>query len=1479
MVNNNGILDWIQKNQVRTNKGLPIEFRDHGFLLDYVKDPHNRIVVRKCTHPDTKILRVDLKWVAIKDIQPGDSIVGFEEQAPKGRGNRRHFEESIVYDKWTIRKQAFKLILEDGRSIIASEDHPFLGMMSRGKIRNQFAWHPFSEYKVGDSLRVIFDVWESGHDYESGWMAGLMDGEGSLKVARKSGGSDFVISQHPNGIADRAEAYLKYYGFKYHVRDDEHKDRCLHRNDKIRRLVLSRTSEIIRLIGQTQPTRWIESKFWKGLALGMLAPKTKLKIISIKPVGEIDLIDIQTSSRTFIAEGIATHNCTQVGASFSTNVKMVHLGSQAPLTTIYCVDPKTEIMTENGWRFYYDLKVDDKIITLNMSTGKSEWKPLKEVFVKTYDGEMISWEGRNISALSTPDHKWPVHKGDGKFFFKQTQEINQSTLFIPKTVNYNNQQTKKYSNDFVQLFSWIYTEGCYPKSESKGKVHRKLTRVVITQSYKINKKYCDEIEGLLNRMKIPYRCDVLKFNGCNSYTIKGEIPFKIRSLFPYKKPTAEFIRSLTKEQLEIFIDTSIKADGWTDKFGTKAFIQKDKDIIDIFSLACVLAGYPISIQKRNSHDDCYVVRIIKYKNIYTNQIGRAGKKVRIQYSGIVWCPSTDNGTFLAKRNHTVYWTGNTLPTSSEAKNFVLTKFDPMIERSPGLLEMVKKVVLRERVLYNSVVKRIGPSYYFFRGCVDDKTEILTCRGWQKHYTMREGEAIPTVNMKTKEIEVQKVNKLHKYDVDEDLLRFKNRTVDMLLTKDHRCLLESRRTGKLLIKRARNVKSRSSDYIPMHSNGYHDGADNDVAFSKILGWVVGDGTYWTERCKKKLKHGMKVYKYPRVNIIQKKNCIELEDDLDNAGISFYIKKGKDGVNIYSLSRSASKKIKKALPSKKMPIESLFKMSSRSLNGFYNGLMASDGSKRNVFYQLDVETMDMFQVLVSLIGKSSNVTKRKKGKMGDSFGKKDKYTAFVREKKRSNKFTISEQRYKGVVWCPETDNGTIIIRRNGKVQLTGQSWTTWGAQSIDADVLVVDELDFQKPDVRQMWEERTEGSASQDIIFWIGYPSIPNYGIEELYENSDKRMWFIECPHCKKRQVLEFPDNIDMEREVYVCKFCKGELSDDDRRKGIWKITQPGKDIHGYWINKLMAPWIPASKIINRFKKDTPKKFHNYTLGLPYVSKETELSDSVIQKSMIEEQELTLIKAEEECKVLCGIDQGDIFHMLIAIVTERNIVVTNAEQLRTEKDVLKRLNFFKPDMVVMDMFPNRHTAKSLCKDYGVSKFFMAKERNWTETSKDRTYWNLNRATSEVGIERTESIDAMIEYIMKGIIKFRRTLPRLMNHDKKDPGVIQQLKNLVPDTQERNGRMRRVFKAVGPEHYGHALNFIVTAAHIVFPGWQSRRALIPSSYLDELRNKKKPKPWYVKDFEDRIRGLNPHDAIIIKPGGEIIEPDDEDFGPRVC
>ena len=257
----------------------------------------------------------------------------------------------------------------------------------------------------------------------------------------------------------------------------------------------------------------------------------------------------------------------------------------------------------------------------------------------------------------------------------------------------------------------------------------------------------------------------------------------------------------------------------------------------------------------------------------------------------------------------------------------------------------------------------------------------------------------------------------------------------------------------------------------------------------------------------------------------------------------------------------------------------------------------------------------------------------------------------------------------------------------------SWTTFGAQSIDADVLCVDELDFQKPDVKEMWEERTEGSSSLGIVYWVGYPSIPGFGIEDIYESSDQRSWWIKCGHCGKLQTLTWPDSIDFVKEIYQCKHCHKELTPDMRRKGLWKPKYPGREIHGYYINKLMAPWITAAHIIDRFKKDTPKKFFNFTLGLPYISKKSDITDDVINNNLVDEDEFVRFKNDPATKVIVGIDQGDIFHFLVALANDKDILICASEELKSEDELLAKLKFYRPNIVIMDMFPNRHTAKKM------------------------------------------------------------------------------------------------------------------------------------------------------------------------------------------
>ena len=417
----------------------------------------------------------------------------------------------------------------------------------------------------------------------------------------------------------------------------------------------------------------------------------------------------------------------------------------------------------------------------------------------------------------------------------------------------------------------------------------------------------------------------------------------------------------------------------------------------------------------------------------------------------------------------------------------------------------------------------------------------------------------------------------------------------------------------------------------------------------------------------------------------------------------------------------------------------------------------------------------------------------------------------------------------------------------------SWVSWRAQQIDADVLVVDELDFQKPEIRAMYEERLEGSGSRDIIYWLGYPSIPNYGISDLYQKSDQREWWIKCPLCLQEQILEWPQSINIQKKIFNCKFCKKELPDLARKRGVWKAKFPGRPIHGYAISKLMAPWISAARIIKSFQEDSPKHFHNYTLGLPYQETKNELTDEIISNGKISDQLWETLKTEH---VICGVDQGDQFHFVAGVASPSGPIVTAIELLKSPKELEDRLEYYKPELTVIDMMPDKHIAKLIQMKYGLDKIFLGNLRNWGEVSTSmKGHIEVKRGSGIVNIERTESFDFLFEAIKDSTMKFKSNISYF-------EALVQHLKNLIPDYVERYGTVKKVWKNVGRDDYAHALNYFYTAYQILYPTTELLQTeLVPSaSSINPIPGTPE---WLSEDFDKRVRKLaNPEGVIVIPP-----------------
>lgn len=274
---------------------------------------HNRIIIMKarqigfCLSSDTKILTSDLRWIEIKDLKVGDKLVSVEENPPTRKtAQGRKMKESIVEKKCSIFEEAFEITMTDGSKLKATGKHRFLVSSDMGT-----EWKTVDSMRSGDKIRKIVNVW-GDPSYEDGWFSGIIDGEGSLSKKTRTGVS-LSISQVEGDVLDRIFKYLDSNKILYRIEWDRREKGIKSKlgNKPVCKAVISRLSEVFKIIGKTRPSRMIKKNWWidKSLPAGGNSYES---IVSIKSIGKQEMIDLQTSEHTYIANGFVSHNSTAV---------------------------------------------------------------------------------------------------------------------------------------------------------------------------------------------------------------------------------------------------------------------------------------------------------------------------------------------------------------------------------------------------------------------------------------------------------------------------------------------------------------------------------------------------------------------------------------------------------------------------------------------------------------------------------------------------------------------------------------------------------------------------------------------------------------------------------------------------------------------------------------------------------------------------------------------------------------------------------------------------------------------------------------------------------------------------------------------------------------------------------------------------------------------------------------------------------------
>lgn len=338
---------------------------------------------------------------------------------------------------------------------------------------------------------------------------------------------------------------------------------------------------------------------------------------------------------------------------------------------VYCYDSKTQVLTNEGWKYFKDLNKKEKVMTINLNNNNIEYQKPFYYLEKEHSGNMVYFKSRGCDLFVTPEHNIIGYKANtsnyksiekyklikAKRVYEKINQYKHHDFFVPKTgiwkgkeqgyfnlptIKKRSHKTKQLNkiplNLWLQFMGWYLSEGC-----CFNKYH-----VVITQN---PDRYQKEIIKLLKDM------------GLNPYlnSNKKDIRICSKQLYEYCKQFGKAhekfipsdLKNLSPNLLKILLKTLMKGDG--DIKRQRYYTISKKLAEDVVEIA-IKSGYGINYYKKTTKGkEGYLITIIHSKR---TSISKTYKPSLKYYKGKVYCLSVPNQTILIKRQGKVIFCGN-----------------------------------------------------------------------------------------------------------------------------------------------------------------------------------------------------------------------------------------------------------------------------------------------------------------------------------------------------------------------------------------------------------------------------------------------------------------------------------------------------------------------------------------------------------------------------------------------------------------------------------------------------------------------------------------------------------------------------------------------------------------------------------------------------------------------------------------------------
>lgn len=398
------------------------------------------------------------------------------------------------------------------------------------------------------------------------------------------------------------------------------------------------------------------------------------------------------------------------------NINLLHPAGGASYAR--CFDDETEILTNDGFKFFKDLKDTDTVATLNPITHLLEYQNPTERQVYDWDGDLYHFFGKSFDLVVTPEHSLYLRRSANRLGSRKRKD--NSHLTEKQQARYKREllDTSWKKMDAKDVFdTWkkqLYqmTKTCNWKGEEKeffdiphveSKTRNVLTGLLREHSnmkhfgkVKMDdwleflgwfiseghaSKYSVTISQITNQQKRKEIFDVCSRLGFTPSINEKEIRISSKEIVSYlrtfigtnsfNKQIPQLYKNLSSRQIRILVESYLKGDGWKTYNGPnqKWTVQKrwagchseSTILLDDFQECLLKIGLSgtKNIKQRTlsiSHDNLEP-DIVKKPEV-------------VPYVGKVYDVTVPNHIILVRRSGKIIWSGNSYKLQKQTEALI-----------------------------------------------------------------------------------------------------------------------------------------------------------------------------------------------------------------------------------------------------------------------------------------------------------------------------------------------------------------------------------------------------------------------------------------------------------------------------------------------------------------------------------------------------------------------------------------------------------------------------------------------------------------------------------------------------------------------------------------------------------------------------------------------------------------------------------------